>query len=86
MQEASSNLPIKELSFEDALKELEEIVKNMDNGNVPLEKSILLYERGESLKQHCSKLLQAAESKIEIIKTNNTNEPLATKPYLEDDL
>jgi exodeoxyribonuclease VII small subunit len=59
--------PIEQLSFEAALKELEDIVARLEQGEVDLEDSILLYERGQALKAHCEKKLKAAESRLEKI-------------------
>ena len=42
------------MSFEDALGELERIVENLERGDVPLDRSIAIYERGEALKAHCA--------------------------------
>ena len=58
---------IKKLSFEAAMRELEEIVGALEKGNVDLDKSIALYERGELLKKHCDTLLKSAEARIEKI-------------------
>jgi exodeoxyribonuclease VII small subunit len=58
---------IDSLSFEAALKELEEIVGRLEQGEVDLEDSINLYERGQALKAHCEKKLKAAESRLEKI-------------------
>ncbi|WP_455477302.1 exodeoxyribonuclease VII small subunit [Bartonella sp. B41] len=66
---------ISALSFEDALKQLERIVENLERGDVPLEKSIDIYEQGEALKNHCDKLLKAAEAKVEKIKLSDTGHP-----------
>ncbi len=55
------------LSFEAAMRELEEIVSALEKGNVDLDKSISLYERGEILKKHCEALLKSAEARIEKI-------------------
>jgi exodeoxyribonuclease VII small subunit len=55
------------LSFEAAMRELEEIVGALEKGNVDLDKSIALYERGEVLKKHCDALLKSAEARIEKI-------------------
>jgi exodeoxyribonuclease VII small subunit len=55
------------LSFEAAMRELEEIVAALEKGNVDLDKSIALYERGEALKKHCDALLKNAEARIEKI-------------------
>jgi exodeoxyribonuclease VII small subunit len=58
---------IANLSFEAAMRELEEIVGALEKGNVDLDKSIALYERGEVLKKHCETLLKSAEARIEKI-------------------
>ena len=59
--------PVEQLSFEAALKELESIVSRLEQGEVDLEDSIALYERGQALKAHCEKKLKAAESRLEKI-------------------
>ncbi|MGE0765913.1 MAG: exodeoxyribonuclease VII small subunit [Hyphomicrobiaceae bacterium] len=56
---------IDELSFERALKELEAIVGRLERGDVELEESIAIYERGDALKAHCNRLLKQAEAKVE---------------------
>ena len=58
---------IKTLPFEKALAELEDIVRRLERGDVPLEDSIAIYERGEALKKHCEQLLKKAEARIEKI-------------------
>jgi len=60
---------IETLNFEAALKELESIVARLEQGEVDLDDSIVLYERGQALKQHCEKKLKAAESRLEKIVT-----------------
>lgn len=55
------------LSFEAALKELESIVARLEQGQVDLEDSIALYQRGQALKAHCESKLKAAESLLEKI-------------------
>jgi exodeoxyribonuclease VII small subunit len=55
------------LTFEVAMRELEEIVTALEKGNVDLDKSVALYERGEFLKTHCDALLKSAEARIEKI-------------------
>jgi exodeoxyribonuclease VII small subunit len=57
------------LTFERALKELEEIVAKLERGDVPLEESIAIYERGEALKKRCETLLRQAEERVEKIRT-----------------
>jgi exodeoxyribonuclease VII small subunit len=59
--------PVSELSFETALKELEDIVGRLEQGEVDLEDSIALYERGQALKAHCEAKLKAAEGRLEKI-------------------
>ena len=59
--------PITALPFEKALAELEEIVKRLERGDVPLEDSIAIYERGEALKKQCEALLAKATARIEKI-------------------
>ena len=60
-------LPVSDLSFEAALKELETIVARLEQGEVDLEDSIALYERGQALKGHCEAKLKSAESRLEKI-------------------
>ena len=64
---ADPALNIAALSFEDALKELEAIVQELESGQAPLETSIERYERGAALKTHCEKRLEAARLRVEKI-------------------
>lgn len=64
---AASPPPVDSLDFESALKELEGIVARLEQGEVDLEDSIALYERGQALKGHCEKKLKAAEGRLEKI-------------------
>jgi exodeoxyribonuclease VII small subunit len=59
---------IAQMSFEAAMAELEEVVKALESGNVALERSLELYERGAALKAHCDAKLKAAEGRVEIIR------------------
>ena len=59
--------PEKQLSFDKALAQLEEIVQNMESGSLPLEKMMGQYERGMSLISFCSAKLNEVEKKIEIM-------------------
>ena len=52
------------MSFEDAMKALEEVVERLESGDTPLEDAIALYERGARLKDHCEAKLKAAEMKV----------------------
>jgi exodeoxyribonuclease VII small subunit len=63
----SPSADIAALPFERALEELEVIVRRLERGDVPLEDSIAIYERGEALKKHCETLLKRAEARIEKI-------------------
>ncbi len=58
---------IAELSFEEALRALEDVVRKLEGGEVPLEESIGLYERGEALRRHCQARRDAAQARIEKI-------------------
>jgi exodeoxyribonuclease VII small subunit len=78
---ATKHLDIKEMSFEKALKELESIVGRLERGDVELEESINIYERGEALKDHCERLLKQAEAKVEKITLNAAGEPAGTEPF-----
>jgi exodeoxyribonuclease VII small subunit len=60
--------PIPELSFEEAMAALEAVVAQLERGDVALENSIALYERGAQLKAHCADKLKAAEEKVELIR------------------
>lgn len=71
---------IDKLSFEQALEELEKIVSALESGKAPLEDSINSYERGIKLKQHCEKMLNAAQEKIEKI-TITPDGTVATEPF-----
>ena len=59
--------PVENLTFEQALRELETIVARLEQGEVDLEDSIALYERGTALKAHCEKKLKGAEARLEKI-------------------
>ena len=76
--------PLDTLSFEDALKELTDIVGKMESGNVPLEDSVRLYERGDALRKHCEKKLADAQAKIEKISVNKDGS-LSTAPLDEQE-
>ena len=71
---------IKRMSFEEALGALERIVSDLERGDVPLDQSIRIYERGEKLKNHCERLLSAAEDKVEKIKLSRGGKPVGTEP------
>ncbi|MCJ2181711.1 exodeoxyribonuclease VII small subunit [Novosphingobium sp. 1949] len=69
------------LSFEQALRELETIVRQLESGEVALEDSITLYEKGEKLRAHCQKRLDAAQARIEKIVTGPDGVPAGVQPF-----
>lgn len=75
-----TNEDIKAMSFEQALAALERIVDDLEKGDVPLDQSIRIYERGEALKAHCDALLKAAEDKVEKIRLSRDGKPQGTEP------
>ncbi len=80
MTEPKDHSDIKTMSFEQALKELETIVDRLEKGDVELEASIRIYERGEALKIHCDALLRKAEARVEKISLNQNGQPTGTEP------
>ena len=69
------------MSFEDALRALEDVVRKLESGEVPLDQSITLYERGEALRKHCQARLDAASARIEKIVTGAGGEAAGTQPF-----
>ncbi|KAF1858211.1 hypothetical protein Lal_00010736 [Lupinus albus] len=67
-------------SFEKAVAELESIVARLERGDVALDESIAIYERGEALKKHCETLLNAAEKRIEKIRLDRAGKPQGVEP------
>ncbi|MFT5868238.1 MAG: exodeoxyribonuclease VII small subunit [Paracoccaceae bacterium] len=75
-----SDTPIEEMSFEDAIRELESVVTALDRGDVPLDASIKLYERGAALKARCEAKLKEAEEKVAQITLNADGQPTGAVP------
>ena len=71
---------VQDMSFEEAMAELERVVGQLESGNVDLEKSIALYERGAALKAHCETKLKAAEEKVAQITLDANGQPEGTTP------
>ncbi len=69
------------LSFEDALRALEDIVRKLESGEVPLDATMDLYERGEKLRQHCQARLDAAQLRIEKIVAGADGQAAGTQPF-----
>lgn len=80
MTMAEGNDDIKVMSFEQALEALEHIVDDLERGDVPLDQSIRIYERGEALKTHCDALLKSAEDKVEKIRLSRDGKPTGVEP------
>ena len=76
-----TDTPVSELSFEAAMAELEQVVGRLETGDVPLEDSIKLYERGAALKARCEEKLKEAEEKVSQITLNSDGQPTGTKPF-----
>ena len=75
--------PVADLSFEEAMAELEEVVTRLEQGDVKLEESINLYERGAALKARCEERLRLAEERVEQIRLAETGTPAGTAPFRE---
>jgi exodeoxyribonuclease VII small subunit len=73
--------PSAELSFEDALRRLEEIVRTLEKGEAPLDQSIELYQEGDKLKRHCEARLKAAQARIEQIAFGSDGKPAGATPF-----
>jgi len=67
MADAKIPADIAKMSFEEAMKELEAIIDKLDGGDVPLEESITIYERGAALQRHCEDKLRQAEMRVQKI-------------------
>lgn len=78
---AEGNSDISQMSFEDALRALEDVVRKLEGGEVPLDNSIDLYERGEKLRQHCQARLDAAQARIEKIVAGPDGKARDTQPF-----
>jgi len=72
---------ISELSFEEALRELERIVTRLESGDAQLQEAIDLYERGDQLRRQCAARLDAAQARIEAIRTDAQGGPAGTAPF-----
>ena len=75
-----NNADINSLTFERAIEELESIVKRLEEGKVPLEESVAIYERGEVLKRRCEELLRQAEARVEKITLDAAGKPNGSEP------
>ena len=81
MQEQTPDIAA--MTFEDALRALEDVVRRLESGEVPLDDSITLYERGEALRKHCQARLDAAQARIEKIVAGPDGQADGTRPFDE---
>lgn len=81
MNDAEPERPVEELSFEEALRRLEEIVRTLERGEAPLDESIALYQEGDRLKRHCEARLKAAQARIEQIAFGADGQPVDATPF-----
>ncbi len=77
---ARADAPVDGMNFETAMAELEKIVGQLEKGEVKLEDSITLYERGAKLKARCESLLKDAEARIERIRLSADGKPVGVAP------
>lgn len=75
-----TDTPITEMTFEQAMAELEKVVSALERGDVALDKSISLYERGAELKKRCEAKLKEAEEKVAAITFDGDGAPSGTAP------
>lgn len=81
--ETAGAAAIASLSFEAAMGELETIVRRLESGDVSLEESVALYERGHALRAHCEARLAAAQARIEQVSLGADGRPAGTTPFGE---
>ena len=79
-ENANGNADVRRLPFEKALAELESIVQKLERGDVALEESVAIYERGEALKRRCDELLRQAEARVDKITTDSNGKAIGTEP------
>ena len=77
----ASDQTIIALSFEEALRELEQVVRRREGCDASLDESIDLYERGEKLRSHCQARLDAAQARIEKIVQGADGKPSGAAPF-----
>ena len=74
-----NDTPIEKMNFEEAMAALENVVGQLERGDVPLEQSITLYERGADLKKRCEAKLKEAEEKVAAITLGENGDAVGTK-------
>ncbi|MCX8952092.1 exodeoxyribonuclease VII small subunit [Ruegeria sp. NA] len=75
-----TDTPVEQMTFEQAMKELETVVGQLERGDVALDQSIALYERGAALKKRCEDELKRAEEKVAAITLDANGQPTGTTP------
>ncbi|UOA25538.1 exodeoxyribonuclease VII small subunit [Pseudosulfitobacter sp. DSM 107133] len=75
-----TDTPVNEMSFEQAMAELEQVLGQLERGDVALDQSITLYERGAALKARCEAKLKEAEEKVAAITLDSDGNPTGTTP------
>ena len=75
-----TDTPVAEMTFEQAMAELEKVVSALERGDVALDQSITLYERGAELKKRCETKLKEAEEKVAAITFDGDGAPSGTAP------
>lgn len=76
----TTETPVEEMSFETAMQELERVVDQLERGDVALDASIDLYDRGSKLKKRCEEELTRAEEKVASITRDSNGQPTGTEP------
>ena len=74
-----SNIKLEKLTFEEAMKELEELVDSLDKGDVSLDEAIAAYDKGSQLKDYCQKKLHEAKMKVETIQSSENVDTIPEK-------
>lgn len=74
---------LKDMTFEQAMSELEQIVRQLEEGKMPLEQAIVAFSRGSQLKQYCEEMLKSAKLKVDQIMINTEGQVTLT-PFSED--
>lgn len=80
-QGGAPEMDIAAMSFEDALRALEQVVRRLESGEVALDDSIALYEQGEKLRAHCQARLDSAQARIEAIVAGADGRPTGAAPF-----
>lgn len=80
MTDPAPPVPVDKMTFEQAMAELDRVVRDLESGDVPLEESIALYERGAKLKDRCAAKLREAEEKVRVLTLDESGQPKGLAP------